>query len=106
MRCIKCRKETSSAELFCRHCGTRLDLNYDQVTKQLEKEIIEERKEETEAFFRWLMFILIFAWLAGVFFNQIWNHPPSPSVSTAYIPNVEIPSQTTEIQKPLVIPNE
>ncbi len=106
MRCIKCRKQTPDTELYCRHCGTRMDMSFDEITEELRQEINKEHEQDTEAFFRWIMFILLFIWVSGLFFNRLWENPPIPTETPAYIPNLEIPASWSEIRAPLVIPEQ
>ena len=60
MKCIRCNNETPDNEIYCRHCGTKLDLTFDEITTNLRHQIKGEREQETEQFFRWIMLIVLF----------------------------------------------
>ena len=104
MKCLHCNKPTPDTELYCRHCGTKLDFTFDEVKEKLTEEIHEERVEETEAFFRWIMLIVILVYFSGFLFNKLWQNTPVPTVLPAYLPSVKIQEEPFEFYKPLVLP--
>lgn len=104
MRCIKCHQETPATEMYCRNCGMKLNVSFDQITKQMGKEVYKEQMEETESFFRWILLLLLFIWLSGVLFNRLWYNPIQPKMTPAYIPTTEIPAESKNISHLLVIP--
>ena len=104
MKCLNCHKQTPDTELYCRHCGVKLDYTFDEVTETLTAEIKEEKAEETEAFFRWVMLIVILVYFSGFLFNKLWQNPPVPSMLPGYQPSVKIQEEPFDLYKPIVLP--
>ncbi len=104
MKCLNCHKQTPDTELYCRHCGVKLDYTFDEVKEKFTEEIKEERADETEAFFRWIMLIFILVYFSGFLFNKLWQNSPSPSLLPGYHPSVKIQDDSSELYKPLVLP--
>ena len=103
MICIKCSKDTPDNELYCRHCGIKLDITFDQITGKLAKDIHIEKQQDTESFFRWIMLVLLFFFLAGWMFNKLWLGTPSPDLVPAYQPMIEVPPDWQPVHKPSII---
>lgn len=104
MKCLTCHKTTPDTELYCRHCGTKLEFSFEEVTDKLSNEIRSEKMQETEAFFRWIMMIVLLLFTMGYFFNSLWLKTPQPTLTPGYVPDIQLPDRSSEILKPIVIP--
>lgn len=105
MICIKCKKETPDQELYCRHCGVKLDITFDEITGKLGDEVFTEKEEETEAFFRWIMLLLLFVLIAGILFNKLWEHPPKVLITPGYKPEVKIQKEKRPFHRTILMPD-
>jgi uncharacterized membrane protein YvbJ len=104
MLCINCNKQTPDGEVYCHHCGVKLDLTFDQVKEKMGTDIRSERQKKTEDFCRWLLVLTIFLLVTGWLFNRLWSDPPQPTLSPGYLPVVKIPAHWHELAKPIILP--
>ena len=100
MKCIKCNQETPDTDTYCAHCGFKMDITYDEITKKLNKDIKQEKQEETEAFARWVLVIGIVVFFTAIFFRALWTNPPYPDPIPGYISLDELPAKTVDVVKP------
>lgn len=103
MRCLNCQKDTPDTDLYCHHCGLKLDLTFDQVQEKFGNEIQTDRISETESFLRWILLILLVATFSGWLFKKLWENPPNPTFTPNYVPAVKTQLNWPEVNKPLVI---
>ena len=100
MLCFKCRKETPDSNIYCHHCGTKLDMTFEQVTKKFKKDILEEYKTETEDFLKSILFTVLLLLIFGWLFQKTWENPPAPISTPGFIPSVKIPPTWAKVEKP------
>ena len=104
MLCIHCRKETPDTELYCRYCGMKLDVTFDEITTKLAGDNKQERMIETEKMCRWILMIVIIILIAGIYFKSYWQHVPTTTVIPSYIPTCAIPEQYSEMHEIIILP--
>lgn len=100
MKCIKCKQDTPDTEAYCIHCGFKMDVTYEEITKKLEKDTKQQKEEDTEAFARWCLVIGIVVFVSGMIFRSLWTNPPYPDPIPNYIPLEELPHKSVYVIEP------
>lgn len=103
MQCFKCKKDTPDTEMYCTHCGFKLDVTYDEITSKLKEDVKEEKELDTEAFSRWCLAVSIVIFVTAILFRSLWKNLPVPNPTPNYIPSEENSHETIHATKPLYI---
>ncbi len=102
MICPSCNKDTAP-QMYCEHCGAKMDLTYNEVRNRMTSAIRMEKKAETEQFFGWLLKVTIICLIISSIFRSLWQNPPVLEASPGFIPQIEIPEEMKSIYKPIII---
>ena len=100
MKCLKCKQDTPDTEVYCVHCGFKMDVTYDEITKKLNKDTKKEKEAETDAFARWVLVIGVVVFVTAVIFRSLWTNPPYPDPIPNYVPLETIPHEAVDVVKP------
>ncbi|WP_372368158.1 hypothetical protein [Candidatus Uabimicrobium sp. HlEnr_7] len=106
MKCLKCKQDTPDTEMYCTHCGFKMDVTYDEITKKLDKDTKKEKEEETAAFSRWVLMIGLVVFISAIIFRSLWTNPPYPNPIPNYVPLKEVPHEPTNTTKPHYLKKE
>ena len=104
MLCIHCNKITSEDNLYCMHCGNKLDMDFDEISDSLEKTIYSEHATESEEFFRWILILVFFFFFSGWLFEKLWNPEELElTVTPGYFSKIKTSNEWQDLHRPLLI---
>ena len=102
MICIKCQKQTPDTDLYCHHCGTKLDITIDDLQQKLGTDIHSEQQTETEGLLRWVLTLAVCLLVSGWLFKGLWANPPVNTITPGFMPEIAIPAQLYDPTAPVV----
>jgi hypothetical protein len=81
----------------------KMDLTFDEIASKFAIDNKKERIQETEDFFRWILMIVFFIMVIGIYFKSLWVIPPQKTLTPGYIPSIEFPAEYPLIFNPIIL---
>lgn len=97
MQCQNCTQDTPANMSYCVHCGSALNLSFEEVQGLMVDQIQFEREESTEAQLRQFLMATIFVILMTSIWNGLYQDPKTCHVVPLY-------SESIVIGEKLVVP--
>lgn len=86
MICFKCQHHNDATVSYCKACGTKLDMTFDQIQQKFGSDISHEKTKETEEFTQWILTVACVIFITGWLFNSMWSEPPEYDEGVGYVP--------------------